>query len=88
MTASILRGKAEQKEQPGGVMNLMEEGRERQICHDEMGFKIISYKILKKPWPYIDHKLLKWDISMQSESAGFSNQSTIFFLLQNSRSKG
>lgn len=79
MTASTLRGKAEHKEQPGGVMNLKEEGREGQICHDEMGLKIISYKILKEPWPYTDHKLLKWDISMQSESVGFSNQSMIFF---------
>lgn len=60
-------------------MNLKEEGREGQICHDEMGLKIISYKILKEPWPYTDHKLLKWDISMQSESVGFSNQSMIFF---------
>lgn len=33
--------------------------RERQTAHDEMGLRIISYKILKELWPGSDHRLLR-----------------------------
>lgn len=45
-------------------MSLREEGEETErLCHEKMGLRITSDKILKEPWPYTGPKLLGWGMS-------------------------
>lgn len=46
------------------------EKEERQACHGKMRLRIMSEKILKEPWPYIDPKLLKCGTSYALRVSG------------------
>lgn len=58
---------------------------ERPACHGKMWLRIMSEKILKEPWPYIDPKLLRCGTSYVLTVRGLHQSD--FFLWRRNRSE-